>query len=112
MKKRTNCILSLLLLLALLVGILPASGAFRAYATETETVAAETEDATEVPAVTDEHTEETEAEEPPFTEEEPTIEPEAPTDEENEEPEETDQGGAAAFQPALAGRRDRILPDP
>ena len=90
MKKHTNRILSLLLLLALLVGMLPASGAFRAYATEAETVAAETEEATEVPAVTEEHTEETEAEEPPFTEEEPTIEPEAPADDENEASEETE----------------------
>lgn len=90
MKKHTNRILSLLLLLALLVGMLPASGAFRAYATEAETVAAETEEATEVPAVTEEHTEEAEAEEPPSTEADPTTEPEAPADDEYKASEETE----------------------
>ena len=90
MKKHTNRILSLLLFLALLVGMLPASGAFRAYATEAETVAAETEEATEVPAVTEEHTEEAEAEEPPSTEADPTTEPEAPADDEYKASEETE----------------------
>lgn len=95
MKNHKNRILSLLLLLALLVGMLPASGAFRAYATESETVAAETEEATEAPAVAEEHTEEVEAEEPPLTDAEPTTEPEAPADDENGETEDTEPSDEA-----------------
>ena len=75
MKKPVNRILPLLLLLALLLGILPAGGMMRAYATETETVAAEAEENTEGPTVTEEPTSETEA--PPSTETEAPAEEEA-----------------------------------
>ena len=75
MKKPVNRILPLLLLLALLLGMLPAGGMMRAYATETETVAAEAEENTEAPTVTEEPTSETEA--PPSTETEAPAEEEA-----------------------------------
>ena len=81
MKKHVHRILSLFLLLALLLGMLPAGGAMRAYATETETVAAETEESTEVPAAAAETTTETEA---PSTTEVEATEPEAPAEEKPE----------------------------
>ena len=81
MKKHIHRILSLFLLLALLLGMLPAGGAMRAYATETETVAAETEESTEVPAAAAETTTETEA---PFSTEVEATEPEAPAEEKPE----------------------------
>ncbi len=81
MKKHIHRILSLFLLLALLLGMLPAGGAMRAYATETETVAAETEESTEVLAAAAETTTETEA---PFSTEVEATEPEAPAEEKPE----------------------------
>ena len=81
MKKPIHRILSLMLLLALLLGMLPAGGATRAYATETETVAAETEESTEVPAETEETTTETEV---PLSTETETAEPEAPAEEDSD----------------------------
>ena len=87
MKKRIHRILSLLLLLALLLGMLPAGGATRAYATETETVAAETEESAEVPAVTEESTTEPEAEEAQATAPEDSPEPDVSEKEESEESE-------------------------
>lgn len=83
MKKHIRQILSLLLLLALLLGMFPASSAMRVFATEMEPVAADTEETAEVPTVTEETTAETEA--PPSTE------PKVPAEEETEEPETTEE---------------------
>ena len=91
MKKRIHRILSLFLLLALLLGMLPVGGATRAYATETETVAAETEESTEVPAVTEESTSEPEAEETQATDPEVGPGPDALEKEESEESEPLDE---------------------
>lgn len=102
MKKRIHRILSLLLLLALLLGMLPAGGATRAYAAKTEAVAAETEESTEVPAVTEESTSEPEAEEAQATALEDSPEPDALEKEGSEEPEPLDEteptDGAESFQ--------------
>ena len=87
MKKRIHRILSLMLLLALLLGMLPAGGATRAYATETETVVAETKESVEVPAVTEESTTEPEAEEAQVTAPEDSPEPDVSEKEESEESE-------------------------
>ena len=76
MKKPVNRILSLLLLLALLLGMLPAGGMMSAYATETETVTADAEEHTEVPTVTEEPTSEIEAP--------PSAEPESPAGEDTD----------------------------
>ena len=81
MKKPIHRILSLMLLLALLLGMLPAGGATRAYATETETVDVETEESTEVLAETEETTTETEV---PLSTETETAEPEAPAEEDSD----------------------------
>ena len=83
MKKHIRQILSLLLLLALLLGMFPASSAMRVFATEMEPVAADTEETAEVSTVTEETTAETEA--PPSTE------PKVPAEEETEEPETTEE---------------------
>ena len=81
MKKPTRRILSLFLFLALLIGMLPVSGTLRTFASEAETVAAETEESTEVPAAAVETTTETEA---PISTEVEATEPEAPAEEEPE----------------------------
>ncbi len=94
MQKRLKRTLSLLLLLALLLGILPTSGAFRAYAAETETVAAETEETTEVSAAAEEPIPESEEETEPC--EEPVPEEESKTAEKNEAPREIDPGEGEA----------------
>ena len=102
MKKRIYRILSLFLLLALLLGMLPAGGMMRANAAETETVAAETEGSTEVPAVTEESTSEPEAEEAQATAPEDSPEPDALEKEGTEESEPLDEteptDGAESFQ--------------
>ncbi|MBR6120097.1 MAG: Cys-Gln thioester bond-forming surface protein, partial [Oscillospiraceae bacterium] len=82
MKKRIRRILSLLLFLALLFGMLPSSGMMKVYATETEPVAAGTEESTEVPAMTGETTSGTEAS--PSSESETEAEPEASAEEDTE----------------------------
>lgn len=81
MKKPTRRILSLFLFLALLIGMLPVSGTLRTFASEAETVAAETEESTEVPAAAVETTTETEA---PISTEVEATEPETPAEEEPE----------------------------
>lgn len=90
MKKHIHRILSLLLFLALLIGMLPVSGTLRTFAAETETVAAETEESTEIPAVTEETTAETDVT--------MTTEPE-PSAEEECEMSETDGPTEATEQP-------------
>ena len=82
MKKRIHRILSLLLFLALLLGMLPSSGMMKVYATETEPVVAGTEESTEVPAMTGETTSGTEAS--PSSEPETEAEPEASAEEDTE----------------------------
>ena len=64
MRKHMHRILCLLLLLSLLLGMLPAGGMMKAYATEAEPVAAETEEASGATAVTEKPITETEAKEP------------------------------------------------
>ena len=81
MKKRIHQLLSLVLLLFLLLGMIPAVGMMRAYATETETIAAEAVESTVVPAETEETTTETEAS--MITQAE-TTEPAAPAEEDAE----------------------------
>lgn len=88
MKKTKRRILPLLLLLALLLGILPTGSAFRAYAAEAETVAAEVEEVPEVSAAAEEPTPEPEEETEPC--EEPMLEEESKPTEENEAPIEID----------------------
>ena len=91
MKKPIHRILSMFLLLSMLLGMLPAGGMMRAYATETETVAAETEESTEVHAVTEESTTEPEAEEAQTTAPEDSPEPDASEKEGTEESELLDE---------------------
>ena len=94
MQKQLKRTLTLLLLLALLLGIVPTGSAFRAYAAETETVAAETEETTEVSAAAEEPTPEFEEETGPC--EEPIPEEESKPAEENEAPREIDPGEGEA----------------
>lgn len=94
MQKQLKRTLTLLLLLALLLGIVPTGSAFRAYAAETETVTAETEETTEVSAAAEEPTPESEEETEPC--EEPVPEEESKPAEENEAPREIDPGEGEA----------------
>lgn len=88
MKKKTNRLFSILLVLTLLFGMFTLNSGFSAYAEETEGPAAEATEEAEPPAATEETAPETE--DPADTEPEPTDTSEEPAEEETEPPVETE----------------------